>query len=165
MCYFDFNSQTCATQTDGRTLLFLELMLEPKIFVLNLYYERLWRDDPCPLFWWQQGWRWCLRTWVQNHKTVLKGGPDPSHMGKWPQGITHQCTMCPQIKHVRFLDFLDQKSWLTSRHVCGHVTRVTCILMIPVDSPWVVDVFRHWNFSICLKKIGVMGILVEGYNH
>ena len=28
-------------------------------------------------------------------------------------------------------------------------TRATCILRAPVDSPWVVDNVRHWNFSIC----------------
>ena len=62
-----------------------------------------------------------------------------------------------------FGDF-GQKSWLTSRHVCGHVTRATCLLGVPWDGPWVVDSFRHWNFSICSKNIGVMAILVEGYN-
>ena len=41
------------------------------------------------------------------------------------------------------------QSWLTSRHVCGHVARTTCILRAPVDSPWVVDDVRHWNFSSC----------------
>ena len=62
-----------------------------------------------------------------------------------------------------FGDF-GQKSWLTSRHVCGHVTRATCLLGVPWDGPGVVDSFRHWNFSICSKNIGVMAILVEGYN-
>ena len=37
------------------------------------------------------------------------------------------------------------QSWLTSRHVCGHVTRATCILRASVDRPWVVDDVRHCN--------------------
>ena len=41
------------------------------------------------------------------------------------------------------------KSWLTLRHVCGHVARVTCLLRVPCCGPWAVDDFRHWNFSIC----------------
>ena len=54
------------------------------------------------------------------------------------------------------------QSWLTSRHVCGHVTRTTCTLRAPVDRPWVVDDVRHWNFSICYSNIEVMALLVEG---
>ena len=54
------------------------------------------------------------------------------------------------------------QSWLTSRHVCGHVARATCILRAPVDSPWVVDDVRLWNFSICYWNIEVMAVLVEG---
>ena len=48
-----------------------------------------------------------------------------------------------------FWDF-GQKSWLTSRHVCGHVTCATFF--------WgyhVLDDFRHWNFSICFKNMRV----------
>ena len=56
------------------------------------------------------------------------------------------------------------KSWKTLRHVSGHVTRATCLLRVPWSGPWAVDNFRHWNYSICLKNIGVMAILVEGYN-
>ena len=41
------------------------------------------------------------------------------------------------------------QSWLTSRHVCGHMEGATYILRAPVDRPWVVDDVRHWNFSIC----------------
>ena len=63
-----------------------------------------------------------------------------------------------------FGDF-GQKSWLASRHVCGHVTRARCLLRVPWDGPWAVDNFRHWKFSICSKNIGDMAILVEGYNH
>ena len=45
-------------------------------------------------------------TWVQNRKTVLKGAQRPAiwQNAHKPQGITHQGTMCPQIKHVSFLD-------------------------------------------------------------
>ena len=32
-------------------------------------------------------WLWSL-TWVQNNKTVLKGGPEAPYMANWPQGIT-----------------------------------------------------------------------------
>ena len=38
----------------------------------------------------------------------------------------------------------------------------TCILRAPVNSPWVVDDVRHWNFSICFLNKGVMALLVEG---
>ena len=70
--------------------------------------------------------------------------------------------MCPQINHVRFLDFLDLKvdklwdTFLDTWHVA------TWVLKIP--SPWVVDDFRHWNFSICSKDIGVMAVSMEGCN-
>ena len=55
-------------------------------------------------------------------------------------------------------------SWQTLIHVSGHVTRATWVLKIPCESPWVVDDFRHWNFSICSKDIGVMAVLMEGCN-
>ncbi len=42
------------------------------------------------------------------------------------------------------------------------MTRATWVLKIPRDSPWVVDVFRHWDFSICSNDIGVMAVLMEG---
>ena len=48
--------------------------------------------------------RW-PHTWVQNHKIVLKGGPEAN----WPQGITDYGAMCQQINHVRFLQILDKK--------------------------------------------------------
>ena len=35
------------------------------------------------------------------------------------------------------------QSSLTSRNVCGHVTRATCILRAPVDGTSVVDDVRH----------------------
>ena len=63
-----------------------------------------------------------------------------------------------------FGDF-GQKNWLTSWHVCGHVTRATWLLRVPWAEPWAVDSFRHWNFSICSKNIGDIAILVEGYKH
>ena len=56
------------------------------------------------------------------------------------------------------------KSWLTSSHVCGHVTRATWHLKVPADRSFAVDDFRHWNFSIWSTNKGVMAILVEGYN-
>ena len=71
--------------------------------------------------------------------------------------------MLIEINQGRFLGFSDQKSYPTLGHVFGHVTRVTCILMVPHESHWVVDSFRHWNFSICSKNIGVMVIWMEGY--
>ena len=40
----------------------------------------------------------------------------------------------------------------------------TCTLRVPGDSPWVVDVFRQWNFSICSIRTGVTATLVKGYN-
>ena len=55
------------------------------------------------------------------------------------------------------------KSWLTSSHVCGHVTRATWHLKVPGDRSFAVDDFRHWNFSIWSTNKGVMAILVEGY--
>ena len=55
------------------------------------------------------------------------------------------------------------KRWLTLRHVCGHLTRVTCPLRVPCCGPWAVDDIRRWNFSICKKNITVMAIFVEGY--
>ena len=57
------------------------------------------------------------------------------------------------------------KSWLTSSHVCGHVTRATWHLKVPADRSFAVDDFRHWNFSIWSTIKGVMAILVEGYNY
>ena len=62
-------------------------------------------------------------------------------------------------------DFKDTtpQSSITLRHVCGHVTRATWNLRVPVDSPWVVDSDRHWNFSNCSKNIGDIASLVEGY--
>ena len=56
------------------------------------------------------------------------------------------------------------KSWLTSSHLCGHVTRATWLLKVPADRSFAVDDFRHWNFSIWSTNKGVMAILVEGYN-
>ena len=56
------------------------------------------------------------------------------------------------------------KSWLTSSHVCGHVTRATWHLKVPGDRSFAVDDFRHWNFSIWSTNKGVMVILVKGYN-
>ena len=35
------------------------------------------------------------------------------------------------------------QSWLTSRHVCGHVARATCLLRVPCDRPGGVDDFRQ----------------------
>ena len=55
------------------------------------------------------------------------------------------------------------KSWLTSSHVCGHVTRATWYLKVPADRSFAVDDFRHWNFSIWSTNKGVIVILVEGY--
>ena len=55
------------------------------------------------------------------------------------------------------------KSWLTSSHVCGHVTRATWYLKVPGYRSFAVDDFRHWNFSIWSTNKGVMAILVEGY--
>ena len=46
------------------------------------------------------------------------------------------------------------KSWLTSSHVCGHVTRATWHLKVPGDRSFAVDDFRHWNFSITLEMMG-----------
>ena len=43
--------------------------------------------------------------------------------------------MCPQIKSIYFFGLFGLQSSLTSRHVCGHVTRATCILRAPVDRP------------------------------
>ena len=43
------------------------------------------------------------------------------------------------------------------------MTRVTWVLKVPCESPWVVDDFRHWNFSICSKNIVVMAVLMEWY--
>ena len=43
------------------------------------------------------------------------------------------------------------------------MTRATWNLRVPVDSPWVVDSDRHWNFSNCSKNIGDIASLVEGY--
>ena len=80
------------------------------------------------------------------------------------------------IRHHRLRDYLSPnqtcqvfwdfgpKSWLTSRHVCGHVTRATSHLRVPCCGPWPFYDFRHWNFLNCSKNIGVMAILVEGYN-
>ena len=45
-----------------------------------------------------------------------------------------------------------------------HLTYTTWNLRVPMVSPWVVESVRHWNFSICLKNIGFMANLVEGYN-
>ena len=72
--------------------------------------------------------------------------------------------MCPQIKSIWFLGVLHLKSWWTLGHVSGHVTCVMFILRIHVDRPWVVDYYRHWNFSICSKDIWVMAVLLEGCN-
>ena len=33
---------------------------------------------------------------------------------------------------------------------------------VPVDSPWVEDGFRQWNFSICSNRTGVTVIFVKG---
>ena len=55
----------------------------------------------------------------------------------------------PSNQISRVFGLFGLQSWLTSRHVCGHVARATCILRAPVDSPWVVDNVRHWKFSIC----------------
>ena len=48
-------------------------------------------------------------SWVQSCKTVLKRCPQATNMANWPSGIMCSGTMCLQIKHVRFLDFLDFK--------------------------------------------------------
>ena len=44
----------------------------------------------------------------------------------------------------------------------GTWTRATCLLRVPWAGPWAVDNFRHWNFSICSKNVGVMAISMEG---
>ena len=62
-------------------------------------------------------------------------------------------------------DFGDfgQKSWLTSRHVCGPVTRDTCLLRVLCSETWEVYNFSHQHFSIWWKNIGLKAVLVEGY--
>ena len=94
----------------------------------------------------------------------FKGGPRGPLYGKLtPRHHRLRDYVSPNQTCKVFGDF-GQKSWPTSRHVFGHVTRATCLLGVPWDGPWVVDSFRHWNFSICSKNIGVMAILVEGYS-
>ena len=71
--------------------------------------------------------------------------------------------MCHQINHVRFLEILDKKvdelqdtfvaTWHMPRVLWGYH-------VVSLDHYH----FRHWNFLICLINIGVMAILVEGYN-
>ena len=72
--------------------------------------------------------------------------------------------MLIEINQGRFWGFSAQKSYPTLWHFCGHVTPVTWILMVPHESPWVVDSFRHWHFSICSKNMGVIVNLIKGYN-
>ena len=38
------------------------------------------------------------------------------------------------------------------------------VLWVPGDSPWVVDTFRQWNFSISSTRTGVIATWVKGYN-
>ena len=104
------------------------------------------------------------------------------HMGAEPQNSFKGGSRGPvygklTTRHHRLWDYVSQnqtckvfgdfgqKNWLTSQHVCGHVTRATWLLRVPWAWPWAVDSFRHWNFSICSKNIGDMTILVEGYKH
>ena len=50
----------------------------------------------------------------------------------WAVEVCHNFFLWEILKIFNF------KSWLTSRHVCGHMKRVTCILRVPRDRPWVV---------------------------
>ena len=52
------------------------------------------------------------------------------------------------------------------RHIWVQSIHAMCNLRVPVDSPWLVDSFRHWNFSICSSKTWIMAILVKWvYTH
>ena len=84
--------------------------------------------------------------------------PGISFDKNWPRGVTHVPMVsghpwargkCQPNQTIPVFGLFGLQSWLTSRHVCGHVPRATCILRATVDSPWVVDDVRHWNFSIC----------------
>ena len=76
----------------------------------------------------------------------------------WPRCVTHVLMVSGHPwargkyqpnQTIPVFGLFGLQSWLTSGHVCGHVARATCILRAPMDSPWVVDDVRHWNFSIC----------------
>ena len=76
----------------------------------------------------------------------------------WPRCVTHVLMVSGHPwargkyqpnQTIPVFGLFGLQSWVTSRHVCGHVTCATCNLRAPVDSPWVVDDVRHWNFSIC----------------
>ena len=121
-------------------------------------------------------WRCLLTLWfTEGTELVTHMGAEPENSFKGgPRGPLYGILttwyhrlrdyVSPNQSCKVFGDF-GQKSWLTLRHVCGHVTRATWLLRVPWAGPWAVDNFRHWNFSICSKNIGDMAILVMGYNH
>ena len=72
----------------------------------------------------------------------------------WPRGVTHVLVVSGHPwargkyqpnQTIPVFGLFGHQSWLTSRNVCGHVARATCILRAPVESPWVVDDVRHWK--------------------
>ena len=104
--------------------------------------------------------------WIIRHKC-------PEQLNSFSEGSSDQIYIKVTPRHSRkreywspnqtcpVLGFFHHQNWLTLRHVSGHMPRATWLLRVPCDSPWAVDDFRHWNFSICSKNMGVMTVLVE----
>ena len=166
-----------------KTNLFFNFFLDEEMKRIKYNKNKVWVwHEPWAMMKWLTDFPKTRRKVTGDHTVTGAGGgdarthPDPCPLKsqKWMpmESINVECLDivwrvlgCAQTKLGigRFWDF-GPKSWQTLRHVSRRVTRATWVLKIPCESPWVVDDFRHQNFSIYSKDIGVMALLVKGYN-